>query len=179
MEISQLIAFSTRPIIIDSFTYKSEIRVLKDMALIDLLSLNDISLKRKFEQLKKLKERFKLIWINFHQNYGELRAEYPSNFIFSIQLDYLFIFNNPQPDHSDIYIGDEFVESLHDTLKIRDKFLSKLVSEIDEILNPRETFEEWMANRKARNKLRMSCLSSPKKYHIISMRVGENSIISI
>jgi len=30
----------------DSFTFKSEIRVLKDMALIDLLSLNDISLKR-------------------------------------------------------------------------------------------------------------------------------------
>jgi len=30
----------------DSFTYKSEIRVLKDMALIDLLSLNDTSLKR-------------------------------------------------------------------------------------------------------------------------------------
>jgi len=45
----------------DSFSYMSEIRVLKDMALIDLLSLNDISLKREFEQLKKLKDRFKLI----------------------------------------------------------------------------------------------------------------------
>lgn len=133
----------------DSFTYKSEIRVLKDMALIDLLSLNDIGLKREFEQLKKLKERFKLIWTNFHQHYGELRAEYPSNFIFSIQLDYLFIVNNLQSDYKDIYIGDEFVESLHDTLKIRDKFLSELVSEIDEILNPRETFEEWMAKQKS------------------------------
>ena len=78
----------------DSFTFKSEIRVLKDMALIDLLSLNDISLKREYEQLKRLKERFKLIWKNFHQHYSELRAEYPSNFIFSIQLDYLFIVNN-------------------------------------------------------------------------------------
>ena len=78
----------------DSFSYKSEIRILKDMALIDLLSLGDISLKREFEQLKKLKERFKLIWINFHQHYSELRAEYPGNFIFSIQLHYLFIVNN-------------------------------------------------------------------------------------
>ena len=133
----------------DSFTYKSEIRVLKDMALIDLLSLNDISLKREFEQLKKLKERFKLIWINFHQNYSELTAEYPSNFIFSIQLDYLFIVNNLQSDYKDIYIGDEFVESLHDTLRIRDKFLSELINEVDEILNPRETFEEWMAKQKS------------------------------
>lgn len=133
----------------DSFTYKSEIRVLKDMALIDLLSLSDISLKREFEQLKKLKERFKLIWTNFHQHYGELRAEYPSNFVFAIQLDYLFIVNNLQSDYKDIYISDEFVESLHDTLKIRDKFLSELVSEVDEILNPRETFEEWMAKQKS------------------------------
>lgn len=132
----------------DSFSYKSEIRILKDMALIDLLSLYDTSLKREFEQIKKLKERFKLIWTNFHQHYGELRAEYPSNFIFSIQLDYLFIVNNLQSDYKDIYIGDEFVESLHDTLKIRDKFLSELISEVDEILNPRETFEEWMAKQK-------------------------------
>lgn len=85
----------------DSFTYKSEIRVLKDMALIDLLSLNDTSLKRELEQLKKLKERFKLIWTNFHQHYGELKAEYPSNFIFSIQLDYLFIVNNLQSDYKE------------------------------------------------------------------------------
>ncbi|MDY0906284.1 hypothetical protein [Pedobacter sp. CFBP9032] len=54
----------------------------------------------------------------------------------------MFIVNNLQSDYKDIYIGDEFVESLHDTLKIRDKFLSELIIEVDEILNPRETFEE-------------------------------------
>lgn len=47
-----------------------------------------------------------------------------------------------------LHIGDEFVESLNDTLRIRDKFLGGLVSEIDEILHPRETFEEWMAKQK-------------------------------
>jgi hypothetical protein len=147
----------------DSFTYKSEIRVLKDMALIDLLSLNDTSLEREFEQLKKLKERFKLIWKNFHEHYNEFRDEYPRNFIFSIQLDYLFIVNNLQSDHKDIYIGDEFVESLHDTLKIRDKFLSELVSEIDEILHPRETFEEWMAKQKSPEQVEDAIAKLPQK----------------
>ncbi|WP_316845541.1 hypothetical protein [Pedobacter psychrodurus] len=147
----------------DSFTYNSEMRVLKDMALIDLLSLNDISLKREFEQIKKLKERFKLIWTNFHQHYGEFRAEYPSNFIFSIQLDYLFIVNNLQSDYMDIYIGDEFVESLHDTLKIRDKFLSELISEVDEILNPRETFKEWMDKQKSQQQTEDVTLEQPTK----------------
>jgi len=75
----------------DSFSYKSEIRVLKDMALIDLLSLNDISLKRELDQLKKLKARFKLFWTNFHEHYSELQTIYVHNFIFSIRLDYLFI----------------------------------------------------------------------------------------
>ncbi|MFC4142346.1 hypothetical protein ACFSNA_18635 [Pedobacter mendelii] len=133
----------------DSFTYKSEIRVLKDMALIDLLSLDEIRLRRELDQLKKLKERFKLVWTNFHEHYSELRAEYPRSYIFSIRLQYMFIVNNLQADHADIYIGDEFVESLNDSLKIRDKFLSELVNEIEEILNPRETFEEWKAKQKS------------------------------
>ncbi|WP_029285933.1 hypothetical protein [Pedobacter sp. R20-19] len=163
----------------DSFTYKSEIRVLKDMALIDLLSLNDTSLKREFEQLKKLKERFKLIWTNFNQHYSELRTEYPSNLIFSIQLDYLFIVNNLQSDYKDIYIGDELVECLHDTLKIRDKFLSELVSEIDEILHPRETFEKWTAKQKSPQQTEDFKPEQPTKSHIIPMRVGQNSIISL
>jgi hypothetical protein len=147
----------------DSFTYKSEIRVLKDMALIDLLSLNDTSLKREFEQFKKLQERFKRIWTNFHEQYNEFKVEYPSNFMFSIQLDYLFIVNNLQSDYKDIYIGDEFVESLHDTLKIRDKFLSELISEVDEILNPRETFEEWMAKQKSQQPTEVVTPEQPTK----------------
>lgn len=71
----------------DSYSYKSEIRVLKDMALVDLLSLRDTSLKRELDQLKKLKVRFKVFWINFHRHYSELQEEYPSNFIFSVRLD--------------------------------------------------------------------------------------------
>lgn len=137
--------------------------MLKDMALIDLLSLNDTSLKREFEQLKKLKERFKLIWTNFHEHYNEFRDEYPRNLIFSIQLNYLFIVNNLQSDYKDIYIGDEFVESLHDTLKIRDKFLSELVNVIDEILHPRETFEEWMAKQVSAQQIEDATTEQPPK----------------
>lgn len=79
-----------------SFSHKSETRVLKDTALTDLLSLNDISIKRELVQLKKLKERFKLFWTNFQQSYRELQIEYPRNYIFSIRLDHLFIVKNLQ-----------------------------------------------------------------------------------
>lgn len=129
----------------DSFSYRSEIRVLKDMALIDLLTLDYIRIKREVVQLKKLKERFKLFWMNFHSHYSELKTEYPSNYIFSIQLYSLFIVKNLQPDYSDIFIGDEFVESLNDSVKIREHYLTELINEVEEILYPRETFEEWSA----------------------------------
>ncbi|MBB5645906.1 hypothetical protein [Pedobacter cryoconitis] len=117
------------------------------MALVDLLSLNDISLKRELEQLKKLKERFKLFWTNFHQHYSELQAEYPRNFIFSVRLDDLFIVKNLQSDHTDIFIGDEFVESLNDSVKIREKYLNELINEVEAILTPAETFEEWKSKQ--------------------------------
>lgn len=131
-----------------SFSYKSEIRVLKDTALVDLLSLNDISIKRELVQLKKIKERFKLFWINFQQSYKELQTEYPRSYIFSIGLDHLFIVKNLQPDHSDIFIGDEFVESLSDSVKLRETFLNQLINDIEETLYPRETFEEFNARIK-------------------------------
>lgn len=115
------------------------------MALVDLVSLNDISLKRELEQLKKLKARFKLFWTYFHQQYSELQTEYPRNFIFSVRLNDLFIVKNLQPDHTNIFIGDEFVESLNDSVKIREKFLNELFNEVDAVLYPNETFEEWKA----------------------------------
>lgn len=131
-----------------SFSYKSETRVLKDVALIDLLSLNDTSIKRELLQLKKIKERFKLFWKNFQQSYRELQTEYPRSYIFSIGLDHLFIVKNLQPDHSDIFIGDEFVESLSDSVKLRETFLNQLINDIEETLSPTETFEEFNARIK-------------------------------
>ncbi|WP_316839277.1 hypothetical protein [Pedobacter gandavensis] len=116
------------------------------MALIDLLSLDDIRIKREQVQLKKLKERFKLFWMNFHSQYNEFNTEYPRNYIFSIQLYSLFIVKNLQPDYSDLFIGDEFVESLSDSVKIREQYLTELINEVEEILYPRETFEEWKVN---------------------------------
>src|ERR1700748_820725 len=49
----------------DSFSYKSELRVLKDMALIDLLTLEEGLMSLQLEQLQKVLERIKLLWKNW------------------------------------------------------------------------------------------------------------------
>lgn len=78
----------------DSFTYKNEIRVLKDLALIDLLALDDTKIKREIEQLKKLVERFKLFWTHFQHNHNTWEGVYPKHYVFAVQLQYLFIVKN-------------------------------------------------------------------------------------
>lgn len=42
---------------------------------------------------------------------------------------------------------NEFVESLNDSVKIREKYLNELINEVDAILYPAETFGEWQAKQ--------------------------------
>ena len=54
----------------DSFSYKSELRVLKDMAMIDLVVLDNDHINLELLQLKKVMDRFAMLWENYHQNYS-------------------------------------------------------------------------------------------------------------
>lgn len=88
------------------FSYKSELRVLKDLALIDLLTLDDTKIKREIVQLKKLKDRFKLFWTHFQHNHNTYEGVYPKHYVFAVQLQYLFIVKNFQSEYTDIFIGE-------------------------------------------------------------------------
>jgi hypothetical protein len=134
----------------DSFTYKSELRVLKDLALIDILALDDTKIKREIGQLKKLKDRFKVFWTNFQNHHNTYEGVYPKHYVFAVQLQYLFIVKNLQSDYTDIFIGEQFVEDLSDSVKLRENFLAELIYDLTEILNPKETFEEWKAKQEKR-----------------------------
>lgn len=131
----------------DSFSYKNELRVLKDLALIDLLTVDDPRIKREIEQLKKLNDRFKLFWTYFQRNHNSFETVYPKNYVFAVQLQYLFIVKKLQPDYTDIFIVEQFVDDLSESVKLREKFLTELIYDLKEILNPKETFEEWKAKQ--------------------------------
>src|SRR6267142_1588800 len=97
----------------DSFSYKSELRVLKDMALIDLLALDQDRIGMQLLQLKKVEQRFKQLWGHYHNNhYGYMASRYNASYPFSIRINDLFIVNNLQPDHAEIAVTEEFVEDL-------------------------------------------------------------------
>jgi hypothetical protein len=118
----------------DSFSYRSEIRVLKDLALIDVLVLDKERISLLLEQLNKVKECFKELWQSYHEHYDGYYRDYKTSYPFSIGLDRLFIVTNLQGDQSGIKVTEQFVEDLGDSLKLRGLFLDELVREVRNLL---------------------------------------------
>lgn len=125
----------------DSFSFKSELRVMKDMALLDLLTLDGPQTRVILDQVKKLQDRFRTFWQNYHQHYSGYEQKYKPSYLFSIRLDELFIVHNLQPSHADITISEEFVETLSDSVKLREQFLKELIREAEEHLDKQEQQE--------------------------------------
>jgi hypothetical protein len=127
----------------DSFSYRSELRVLKDMAFIDLIALDKERIKLQFPELSKVRHRFKEFWGNYNQHYSEMKLIYDRSFIFSVRLDYLFIVNNLQPDGADIEVTSKFAEDLGDSVKLREKFLMELIYDAENSIKDHLSFEKF------------------------------------
>lgn len=128
----------------DSFSYKSELRVLKDMALIDLLTLDEDRLKLELVQIKKVASRFKDLWDNWHEYHNEWLPNYKAEYLFTIGLDRLFIVNGLKGSDSGIAVPGQFVEDLGDSMKIRERFLNELIHDVEKAVAPsRPSLEEF------------------------------------
>jgi hypothetical protein len=122
----------------DSFSYKSELRVLKDMALIDLLALDKKRIGLQLAQLNKIKDRFKELWENYHQHYHDYHKDYKASYPFSIKLDTLFIVHNLQGDNADVVVTAQFVEDLADSIKLRESFLKELIRDVETMMEKQD-----------------------------------------
>ena len=118
----------------DSFSYKSELRVLKDMAFIDILALDKERIGLQLVELNKVKNRFKELWQNYHQHYYDYHQDYKSSYLFTIRLDTLFIVHNLQGDSADVHVSAQFVEDLADSIKLRELFLKELIQDTEATL---------------------------------------------
>jgi hypothetical protein len=127
----------------DSFSYRSELRVLKDMAFIDLIALDNERIKLQLAELSKVRNRFKEFWSSYNQHYSEMKLVYDRSFIFSVRLDYLFIVNNLQPDRDVIEVTSKFAEDLGDSVKLREKFLMELIYNAESSIKDHLSFEDF------------------------------------
>jgi hypothetical protein len=127
----------------DSFSYRSELRVLKDMAFIDLITLDKERIKLQLPELSKVRNRFKEFWENYNQHYSEMKLVYDRSFIFSVRLEYLFIVNNLQSDSAEIEVTSKFAEDLGDSVKLREKFLMELIYDAENSIKEHLSFEDF------------------------------------
>jgi hypothetical protein len=125
-----------------SFSYKSELRVLKDMAFIDILTLDKSRIELMLLELKRVTQRFEQLWENYHLNYHDYHKDYKSSYPFKIKLNSLFIVYNLQSDSSDIQVSQQFVEDLADSIKLRESFLKELIGDISQIAQEKEQTAE-------------------------------------
>jgi hypothetical protein len=130
----------------DSFSYKSELRVLKDMAFIDVLTLDKERIALQLIQLNKLNDRFKELWQNYHQHYHDYHQDYKSSYPFSIKLDTIFIVHNLQGDSADIHVSSQFVEDLADSIKLRETFLKELIRDVEAMITKKEQAPDEILN---------------------------------
>jgi hypothetical protein len=138
----------------DSFSYRSELRVLKDMAFIDLMTLDKERIQIQLAELAKVRNRFKEFWSFYHDHYSEMARVYNRSFIFSVRLEYLFIVNGLQPASAEIEVSGKFGEDMGESVKLREKFLIELFYATETAIKPKRSeaeFKEWLeAERKKR-----------------------------
>ena len=134
----------------DSFSYRSELRVLKDMAFIDLITLDREHIKLQLVELSKVRSRFKEFWGYYNQHYSEMKLVYDRSFIFSVRLEYLFIVNNLQSDNVDIIMTSKFAEDLGDSVKLREKFLMELIYDAENSIKEYISFEDFQKSLHAK-----------------------------
>ena len=134
----------------DSFAYRSELRVLKDMAFIDLLTLDRKRIQLQLAELSKVRKRFKEFWEHYNNYYSEMKLTYHRSFITSVRLEYLFIVHGLQSEQSNIEVVAKFAEDLGDSVKLRERFLMELIYDTADLIKKELPFVDFKQSQEAK-----------------------------
>lgn len=105
-----------------SNTFKNELKELRELALTDILNLPAEQILFQLQRLAELKEKFKKFWYNFNYSITPLGSENFTEYLFSLDLDGIFIV--PSLSIQDQAIADDyFIDDLKDTIRAREKTL--------------------------------------------------------
>ncbi|MEJ8802823.1 hypothetical protein [Pontibacter sp. H249] len=110
----------------DAFTFESELRLLSEMASLDLLPLPSNRLRPVVDQIRQVEQRFRQFWVNYHAHYDGYGMNYSNSYILQIRLDKLFLLRHLQPDSLGVLVEEKFVEDLAESVKLREAYLQQL-----------------------------------------------------
>ena len=119
-----------------SFQFSSHLRILKDLAVVDLISADNQRRSELLKQVNKVLERFNVFWENYHNSYPKVLKTFDNNFLLVIDFGKIFYANILEPNKVDILVTWEFVEDLCDSVREREESLAVFVSEILQLDSP-------------------------------------------
>jgi len=121
-----------------SFQFASHLRILKDLAVVDLISSDSQRRSELLKQVDKILDRFNQFWENYHQHYPMGLETVADNFLLAIGFGKIFYANILEPNRADIIVTWEFVEDLCDSVREREESLADFVKEVMLLDSPDE-----------------------------------------
>ena len=125
-----------------SFQFSGHLRILKDLAVVDLIASDNQRRAEFLKQVDKVLERFNLFWENYHNSYPNVLKKFDNNFLLVIDFGKIFHANILEPNKVDIIVTWEFVEDLCDSVREREESLAVFVNEILQLDSPSNKAEE-------------------------------------
>jgi hypothetical protein len=113
-----------------SFQFPGHLRLLKDLAIVDLISADEDKRLDYLIQVEKVLTRFDDFWKNYHNHYPLGSEPLKDNFLLVIRFGKIFHTNILEPNKTDIIVTWEFVEDLCDSVREREESLAAFVKEI-------------------------------------------------
>ncbi|TPE43322.1 hypothetical protein [Pontibacter mangrovi] len=121
----------------EASAFESELRLLSELAVLDLIPLDSLQLRLAHELLQTVEERFKIFWVNYHNySYDHHWQDPPSGYLFMVSLDKLFVVQNLRPLHEHVLIEETFVEDLSESVRLRESLLATLLQRVKGLVSP-------------------------------------------
>jgi hypothetical protein len=125
----------------EAAVFESGLRLLSQMAALDLLPLHHPQLQLVLEQTTGIEDRFKTFWVNFHNHALDYGHPYPCGYLHQLNLPDLFVLHNLQPIQANIEVREELVDDLSESVKLRESLLASLIRHVKALLPAKEEQE--------------------------------------
>ena len=113
-----------------SFQFSNHLRILKDLAVIDIIGADPNRRSNYLEQTKKILTQFNRFWNNYFLHNPRASETFQDNYLLVIEFGEIFYTNILEPGKTDGIVNWEFVEDLCDSIRAREESLGQFINEI-------------------------------------------------
>lgn len=114
-----------------SFAFRQQLRILKELALIDIFGVDRKNRGAYLGQTRKLLVQFNRFWENYFNHNPNASQVYRDDFLLVIEFGEIFYTTILEPGKVDVIVTQEFVDDLCDSVHEREESLAEFIEEIN------------------------------------------------